>query len=236
MLAAEAGTTPRHLSFIESGRSRPGRELVLRLADALDLPIRERNTLLASAGLAAAYPAHDLDDPALDPVREVLERMVQRHDPYPAWVVARGLHFIASNRAAEALMPGLCERSPRAIVDMWFAPGPFREVVENWPDVIWAGVAALRREALQSNDRELRDVLRHAELQARHVPRPLTGTLPDFPVVCPVFRVDGQRIRTISTVMRFDTAVEVTTSELRVELMFPADDQGARFFQELASR
>lgn len=233
-LAAHAGTTPRHLSFIETGRSRPGADLVLRLAAALDIPIRERNALLVAAGLPPVYPAFALEDAAMKPVRKVLDRILVSHEPYPAWAVARGFRFVASNRAAESLFPGMCALSPEAIVDLWFGAGPFRDLVENWQDVIWAGVAALRREAARSSDPALTELLRRAEHHTRVIPLPEPDAHPDVPVICPRLNIGGRRVRTISTVMRFDTAIEVTASELRVELMFPADDDSERYFCEHA--
>jgi transcriptional regulator with XRE-family HTH domain len=234
-LATLAGTTPRHLSFLETGRSRPGAELVLRLASAFDVPIRERNALLLAAGLSPAYPAFALEDEAMGPVRNVLDRILRTHEPYPAWVGSRGFRFISSNRAAEALFPGMCALSPEAIVDLWFGPGPFRDIVENWQDVVWAGIASLRREVVRASDPSLAALLRRAERHATSIPEPDPDTRPELPVVCPRLNIGGQRVRTISTVMRFDTAVEVTVSELRVELMFPADDESEAFFRGLAA-
>jgi len=219
---------------VETGRSRPGAELVLRLATALDIPIRERNALLEAAGLPPSYPAFALDDEAMKPIQRVLDRILASHEPYPAWVGSRGFRFITSNRAAEALFPGMCSMSPEAIVELWFGPGPFRDVVENWQDVVWAGVAALRREMMRARDPALADLLRRAETHARAIPAPERDALPELPVICPRMNFGGRRVRTISTVMRFDTAVEVTASELRVELMFPADDDSDRFFRDLA--
>ena len=231
-LATEAGTTPRHLSFIETGRSRPGANLVIRLASALDVPIRERNALLAAAGLPPAYPSLALDDEAMKPVRSVLDRLLRTHEPYPAWVGTRGFRFLAANETAEALFPGLMALTPEAIVDLWFGPGPFRDLVENWQDVVWAGVASLRREVARANDDALAQLLRRAEGHAKTIPPPDPKARPELPVVCPRLIVGDRRVRTISTVVRFDTAIEVTASELRVELMFPADDESDAFFRE----
>lgn len=233
-LASDAGTTPRHLSFVETGRSRPGVDLVLRLAAALDIPIRERNALLVAAGLPPSFPALALGDEAMKPIQRVLDRVLASHEPYPAWVGGCGFRFFSSNRAAEALFPGMCSMSPEAIVELWFGPGPFRDLVENWHDVVWAGVAALRRDALRASDPALTELLRRAEGHARAIPAPEREARPELPVICPRLNVGGRRVRTISTVMRFDTAIEVTASELRVELMFPADDDSESFFRDLA--
>lgn len=233
-LAASAGTTPRHLSFIETGRSRPGAELVLRLASALDVPLRERNALLIAAGLAPVYPSLALDDSAMRPLQRVLERVLAAHEPYPAWIGTAGFRFIASNRAAERMFPGMCSMAPEQIVDMWFGAGPFRDIVENWADVVWAGIATLRREAARSTDASIAELARRAESHARGIAPPTTDAHPELPVICPRLNIGGRRVRTISTVMRFDTAVEVTASELKVELMFPADDESEQFFRDLA--
>jgi transcriptional regulator with XRE-family HTH domain len=232
-LSGQASTTARHLSFLESGRSRPGRDLVLRICAALDVPIRERNQLLACAGLAPEFPTHDLDDQAMLPVRQVLDKVLAAHEPYPAWVVGRGLRFMASNRAAEALFPGLCRLEPDAIIDFWYGPGPLREMIENWQDVVWAGVASLRREAARTADAHVLDLVRRAEAQLRTVPRPSPDAQPDLPFVCSRLKIGGRVVRTVSTVMRFDAAVEVTLAELRVEMLFPADEESDAFFQSL---
>jgi transcriptional regulator with XRE-family HTH domain len=114
-LALKAGTTPRHISFIETGRSRPGRDLILRLCGVLDVPVRERNSLLISAGLPAAFPSRDLADEAMRSVKLVLDCVLQGHEPYPAWVVGRGMQFLASNCGAEAVFTGMCSLPPEEI-------------------------------------------------------------------------------------------------------------------------
>jgi transcriptional regulator with XRE-family HTH domain len=235
-LASRAGTTPRYLSFVETGRSRPGRELVLRLAAALDVPLRERNAWLASAGLAPVFPDRDMADDAMRPLRLVLDKVLAMHEPYPAWVIAPPLRFVASNRAAEALFPGMCELQPDAIVDLWYGPGPLREMVENWQDVARAGLATLRREATRTADPRLDDLVKRAEGHLKTVPRPDNGAESESPLVCARLKIDGRLVRTTTAVMRFDAALDVTAADLRVELLFPADDASDAFFQSLASR
>jgi hypothetical protein len=156
--------------------------------------------------------------------------------PYPAWVVRPGLRFVASNRAAEALFPGLCALPPEAIADLWFSPGPFLEHVENWQDVAWAGLSGLRRDAATSVDPGLQALVARVEASLRGVSRPPPGSPHELPVVCPRLRIGGRIIRTISTILRFDTAVDVTASELRIELMFPADDESDAGLRALLER
>ena len=230
-LAIAASTTARHLSFVETGRSRPGKDLILRIADALRVPLPERNTLLAAAGLPAAFPAHNLGSQALEPVDRVLENVLRGHEPYPAWVVRHPFTFLRANAGAEALFPGLTQLSPGQLIDLWFGPGPFRDQVLNWPQVVQAGLAALRHAAADTGDPEVIGLLRRAETHAQvHLVTPEVQA-ESSPVVCPVFEFGGHIVRTISAVMRFDTAVEVTTSQLRIELMFPADDDAEAYFR-----
>lgn len=235
-LAHEAGTTARHVSFVESGRSRPGANLVLRLARALDLPIRERNELCAAAGLPAAYPTHALTDAALSPIRNVVDQMLEGHEPFPAWLIGPGFRFLATNRTAGALMPGLCDLSQEAAIDFLFGPGAFRDRVENWHDVAQAGLDLLHREAARYDDPGLDALLRRAQALMRTVAMPVGASRcpVDMPVICPRFKFGERVVRTIGVVMRFDTAVEQTTSELRLELMFPADADAEKFFREQA--
>jgi transcriptional regulator with XRE-family HTH domain len=232
-LATRASTTPRHLSFLETGRSRPGRSLVLRLAEELEVPLGERNALLAAAGLPPAFASARFTDDSMRPVRRVVNRVLEAHEPFPAWVVGRGLRFISSNAAAERVFPGMCAMSPEQVIDAWFT-GPFRDLVENWQDIVWSGIAGLRREASRSSDLELDALARRAEARAVTIPRPEQYARPDLPVVCPRLRIGDRVIRTIATVMRFDTAIDVTLSDLRVELMFPADDESEAWFRSLA--
>lgn len=198
------------------------------------MPLIERNALLAAAGLPSAFPAAELADDSMAAVRLVLEKVLAGHEPYPAWVIGRGLRFLRSNRGAEALSPGMCSMPPEMIVDAWFGPGPFRELVDNWQDVAWAGIAGLRREATRTADADLMALVRRAEAHAAKIPRPEGYPHADLPVVCPRLRLGDRVIRTISSVMRFDTAIDVNVSDLRVELMFPADAESDEWFRGAA--
>lgn len=190
--------------------------------------------MYVAAGLPPAYPERALSDLELAPVRRVVDQMLARHQPYPAWLIGRGMEFIACNPAADVLFPGICAMSKEAIVDMFFGPGVFRERVENWNEVARAGIDMLRREAARYNDPALLALMRRAQAWTRDLIEMEVDCQNGAPVVCPRFNIDGRVVRTISTVVRFDTAVELTASELRLELMFPADEPSEEFFRELA--
>src|SRR5262249_55619409 len=154
-------------------------------------------------GLPPAFPAHDRGSQAMEPVDRVLEAVLRRREPYPAWVVRQPFTFLRANIGAEALFPGLAQLSPEQLLDVWFGPGPFRDQVINWADVVQAGLTALRNAAADTGDDEVLRLLRRAEAHAQDrlvMPEPDAGS---SPVVCPVFDFGGQTVRTISTVMRF---------------------------------
>ncbi|MEM9192409.1 MAG: helix-turn-helix domain-containing protein [Myxococcota bacterium] len=228
-LALSAGSTPRYISFIETGRSRPRRDVVLRLANALDVPVHDRNSMLVAAGLRPEYSAHEYGDEELAPVRNLISSLLTRHEPYPGWCWAPGLRVVDSNAAAERLFPGLRAMSPEEMVDFWYGSEDFRSVVENWKEMLFAGLSVMRREHLVRQDQESTALLERAQrhLIGLQVPAPSEGT----PVACPIFLLDGQRVRTMSTFLRFETASDQTVSGLKVELMFPADQSSAGYFE-----
>jgi len=121
-LAASACSTPRYISFIETGRSRPGKGVVLRIAKVLNLTLRETNSLLVSAGLRAAFDDIPLDVQEMQPVRRIINQILKKHDPYPAWSIGPGLRFLNSNKAAEKLYPGFVGMEPKDLIDLWCSP------------------------------------------------------------------------------------------------------------------
>ncbi len=231
-----AQTTPRHVSFIETGRSRPGRALVLRLAECMDLPVRDRNRLLSSAGLPPAFAERELEEDQMRPFRMAVEAVLRRHEPYPG-CAADGLGRVQmTNAGFRALWPMSAQTSPEESIDAFFGPGPMRELIENWAEVAWAHAEARRQEAARTNDPRLIALADRILGHLRDVERPPTTEPTGSPVICPRFRFGDQVIRTFSTVMRFEHPNEVTISELRVELIFPLDDVGDAFFRQAVER
>jgi len=227
-LAAKVGSTPRHLSFLETGRSRPSRQMVLRLGEALGVPLRERNQLLHAAGLPAAYPAADLADPDLAPYRAALDTLLRAHQPYPALVVDRHWTVVMANAACGRLYGG--DVGGGNIVRRFLADPAARQAVVNWPEVAWAGLDRLRRQLDQTPfDEILADLVRLAETALDGVARPSEPAAE--PVLCPWFRIDGQVIKTIAIAARFDPTAEVTLDELRIELTYPLDATADAFFR-----
>ncbi len=232
-LAIEASTTPRHVSFIETGRSRPGRDLVQRLIDALQLPLREGNALLIAAGLEPVYSELPVDDDALSPVRHIIDRVLESHNPYPAFVFAPGLRILGANRTAETLFPGMSTLTPAQLIQAWCTPRPGVPESEL-RTIAHQLVATLRRELFAHPHPALPELLELAEGLARELGSPPVSAVPsDDVVLSGTIRTEGRAIKTIATVLRFDRPIDVTVAELRVELIFPADSAADEFFQSL---
>ncbi len=227
-LAGQVGSTPRHISFLETGRSRPGRQMVLRLGEALGVPLRDRNQLLHAAGLPAAYPEADLRGPDLTPFRAAIDRLLHAHLPYPAMVVDGCWNVVFANRACARLYGG--DVVGANLVRRFASPAAARVIV-NWPEVAWAGLNRLRHQRARAPfDEQLRELVTLAEKSLTGVPRP-PGPSSEL-VVCPWFRIGDHVVKTIGMAARFDPATDVTLDELRIELTYPLDPAADRFFRD----
>jgi len=222
-LSLRAGTTQRHLSFIESGRSVPGREMVIRLGESLGLPLRERNELLLRAGYAPAYPHTPLDGSVLAPVRDALNHILAAHLPYPAIIIDRYGDLVAANAARQVLFdgcaPGLLA-SPANSFRIALHPEGMAPRIVNFAE--WARhiLNAISAELASNPDARLAALL---DELTRYVPsaRPRSGHL-GFAVPLQL-RSSGGDLRLMTTIMSFATAVDVTLAELKLETFLPAD-------------
>ena len=231
-LSLRAQTSARHLSFLETGRSRPGEDMVCRLAESLDLPLRDRNDLLRTAGFSAIWPEHALGEAPMAPYRRIVRHMLEQHEPFPAFVVDRWWRVVDANAGAAAFLGQLGAHG--AHFDFIDAlDGPLRAQLDNWDEVAWHGLYRLRREtSAAGGDERLERMLGRMEELLADVPVPPVD--PASPLVCPRVTIGGQTLRFVGTIARFGSAVDVTLSELRVELMFPADDATATCMRALA--
>jgi transcriptional regulator with XRE-family HTH domain len=236
-LALDAGISARHLSFVETCRSTPSREMVLLLAEKLEIPFRERNQLLLAAGYAPAFPERSLEDPELAPVREALDLVLTRHEPYPAIVLDRRWNIVAANSAtvalAEWLDPALLEppNNMRRVV-MQLAPR-----IINLGEVLAYFVERLEHQVAITGDEEMAALLKelpgYPESMHEHNPgseAAARGILMPLRIRAP----DGGELSLFGTIATFGTAVEVTTSELSIESLFPADATTAEVLMDLA--
>jgi transcriptional regulator with XRE-family HTH domain len=233
-LAVAASTTPRYMSFVETGRAQASRDMVLRLAVAMDVPLRDRNGLLIAAGFAPIYPEHDLDHPEIERVMAALDRVLERHAPYPAVVMDRSWDVVRVNTGAARLFAGLCAPEPvpdpANVLRMMLEPGPVRASVENWDEVAPALLERARREAvggvMDLTTAELVQRLRTGDDAAVFAAAP-RSIAPLIPIVDVQFTYDDSTLRWFSVISTIGTPVDVTAQELRIESFFPSDDETA---------
>ena len=232
-LALDAGISPRHLSFIETGRSRPSPQVLLALTERLAVPLRERNTLLLTTGYAPHYPARPLESADMNPVREHLQRLLAAHQPYPGLVLDRYWNAVLANDAAQALAgliaPGL--RTPALnVYRASLHPEGLARFTVNFSE--WAAhlLHNLRRSIEASGDAALieleREVLDYPGVRAlRHVRQ--ASERPVLLVPC-VLDLPLGRLSLFTTLTSFGTPRDVTLDELCVELFYPADESTER--------
>lgn len=232
-LATAVETTTRHLSYVENGRSRPGRDIVLRLAQALDLPLRARNELLVAAGLSVEFPANPLESVPLAPYRRAIAGVIAALDPFPAFVLDPAFNLERTNEMGRRLLP--VPPGARAnLLDVFLAPGPARELLENFAEIAWSLEARFSRAtANMQNEPELDALRRRVAGYLEGVPRPPSDATGEL-VVCPTLRIGGERIRTVGMTLRFGPSRDVTLEELSVDVLYPRDDVAERFFRGFA--
>jgi transcriptional regulator with XRE-family HTH domain len=226
-LASVAGVSTRHLSFLETGRSRPSRELVLHLAEHLDVPLRERNRLLLAAGFAPTYPETPINAPEMDSVREAIDLLMRLHDPFPALVMNQRFHLVAANRAfavlTEGVAPHLLE-PPINVMRTALHPDGLAARVVNLTQVRAHLLGRIQRGYLRTGDDELSAL--HDEVAAYPLPEYAAVADPGPPtsVVLPVrLRHDHGVLAFFSIIGTFDTPMDITVAELSIESFFPAD-------------
>ncbi len=236
-LAVDAEISARHLSFVETGRAAPSREMVLRLAERLDVPLRERNVLLVAAGFAPAFPQRSLDDPMLKSARQAIDLVLKAHEPNPALAYDRHWNLVTANRMVAPLLEGIPERllgQPFNILRLAFHPEALAPRTVNLAE--WCGhlLERLHRQCEATADPEL--ITLYNELRAFPLPARAAPLPPDNNVAIPLkLRHNGEVLSFISTTMVFGTPVDVTLSELALETFFPADDLTAARMRQMAA-
>lgn len=241
-LACEAEISTRHLSFLETGRSQPSREMLLRLADQLDVPLRERNVLLVSAGFAPTFRERALDDPELAQARAAIEQIIAAHSPNPALAVDRHWNLVTANAPVQQLLFGIDAAllaPPLNVLRVSLHPAGLAPRIVNFGEWRAHLLHRLRRQVEASGDAGLAALL--AELEA--LPSPPGATphspshgLPLSGVVVPLqLRSPLGTLSFLSATMVFGTAVDITLSELVLESLFPADSETARALARLAA-
>ena len=236
-LALEAEVSARHISFLETGRSLPSREMVLRLAEQLEVPLRERNELLIAAGYAPHFPERSLDDPALHQAREAVRLVLAGHEPYPALAVDRRWNLVAANLAVTPFFTGVAPeltQPPINVLRATFHPEGLAPRIVNFTQWREHMLQRVQRQVRRTADARLADLL--AELRAYPAPidPPAEGSLPGHEVpgmVVPLVLRTGQgTLSFLYTTTLFGTPLDVTLAEIGIEAFFPADATTAAAF------
>jgi len=234
-LAGDAEISARHLSFVETGRAAPSRDMVLKLAERLNVPLRERNVLLVAAGFAPAFPQRSLDDPALGSARAAIDLVLRAHEPSPALAYDRHWNLVSANRMVFPLLQGVPERllgHPINILRLAFHPDALAGRTVNVAE--WCGhlLERLHRQCEATADPgliKLYGELRSYSIPARSAPLPADNVAIPFKL-----RFGGDVLSFMSATMIFGTPVDITLSELAIETFFPADEFTAQRMRSMA--
>lgn len=238
-LALDAEISAKHLSFVETGRARPSREMVLNLAERLEMPLRERNGLLVAAGYAPVFSERTLSDPTLAKAREAIELVLKGHEPYPAIAVDRHWNVVSANKPIGVLLSGVSPelmKPPLNIMRISLHPDGLASQIVNFHEVRAHLIARLRRQADLSGDATLAELLR--EISA--YPKPSRSVVPiregnaDDVVIRTVLDTPAGRLSLFSTMTIFGSPVDVTLSELAIESFFPADSETAAILRKIS--
>src|SRR6202171_3379562 len=235
-LAGDAEISARHLSSVETGRAAPSREMVLRLAERLEVPLRERNVLLVAAGFAPAFPQRSLDDPALKSARAAIDLVLRAHEPNPALAYDRHWNLVSANRMVMPLLEGIPARllgEPLNILRLAFHPEALAPRTVNLAE--WSGhlLERLHRQCEATADPDL--IKLYHDLKAYPIPARPGPVAADNVAIPFKMRLDGDVLSFISTTMIFGTPVDITLSELALETFFPAADFSAERMRKMAA-
>jgi transcriptional regulator with XRE-family HTH domain len=238
-LACEADISARHVSFLETGRSLPSREMLLRLAERLAIPLRERNPLLLSAGFAPVYSERKLDDPALKQAKRAIELVIGGHEPYPALAIDRHWSLVAANSVVRSLLGEVAPRllePPMNVLRLALHPEGLAPRVENFGEWRWHLLSRLRHQIETTADPVLVELLAELESYPASGSTHHEGQVEDYGGVLVPLRLRTEQgvLSFFSTTTVFGTPLDITLAELAIESMFPADPQTAELLAAAA--
>lgn len=246
-LALQSGVSQRHVSFLESGRARPSREMVVQLSTALDVPLRQRNEMLLAAGFAPAYRESNLASPELAPVRQAIDFMLKQQEPYPAVVIDRLWNLLQANEAANAFTLFLFEGAPPApppgkapnLLRWILDPRALRSRISNWEEVARYLVSTTYAEILAAGGEPkalafIEEIMAYPDVPASF--RKLRFEERPAPMLTVDYLVGGKALSVFTTIATLGTPQDITLQEVRVECFFPADDRSDALFRSLAAQ
>jgi transcriptional regulator with XRE-family HTH domain len=246
-LALQSGVSQRHVSFLESGRARPSREMVVQLSSALDVPLRQRNAMLLAAGFAPVYRESNLAAPELTAVRQAIDRMLKQQEPYPALVIDRLWNLLEANEAAVAFTLFLHEGPPPApppgkqpnLLRSLLDPKGLRPTIAKWEEVARYLVSTTYAEILADGGEPralafIEEVMAYPDVPASF--RKLRFEERPPPVLTLDYIVGGRSLSVFTTIATLGTPQDITLQEVRIECFFPADERSDALFRSLAAK
>lgn len=238
-LSFEADISSKHISFLETGRSQPSREMIIRLSNSLDVPLSERNVLFSAAGFAEAYSRMDINQPEMATVRNALQVMLDNHAPYPAVVFDWDWNILMANEPNQLMSQAIAAQQPNFpetpnILELLFDPDGYKPFIDNWEEVVSVILQRLHKEKIMYQDR-------HSNLIERLMKYPdipkswqSFATESSQPMVNVTLKLGEIRLKLFSTLASFGTAIDITMQELIIEQYFPADEFTRQYFESLA--
>ncbi len=232
-LGLDAGVSARHISFLETGRARPSQAMVIQLAETLGVPLAARNTLLSAAGFAAHYRARDLGARDMAPIRAAVDWMLDRHAPYPGIAIDRHWTLLRLNAVAAQMFGTFGVGEGDSLLEAFLAPGPGRDAVENWAEVARHMAVRLATESAHVGGDAYLDAAAE-RLLAEAGPRPPAPG--ETAAVIPLkYRLGEVRLAFITAITQFGSTEDIALSDMKIELMYPADDVTKDFLERFAA-
>lgn len=246
-LSLESGVSQRHISFMESGRAKPSRLMVLALAKVLDIPLRDQNQLLNVAGFASEFKERNLDNEEMHAVHHALKMSLTHHEPYPAIVADRHWNLVMENEASKRFLSLIGQPEEvwqrvdpsgnKNVYLLTFHPLGLQPFIRNWKEMGQLLLLRLQREVASDPNNDVLNALFNEVVELSGL-KDMYGTVDSVGAITPVFPMEmeaaGVTLKTFSMISSFGTAQDVTASELKVETFFPADDVTKVFFEQLA--
>ncbi len=237
-LALDAGVSSKHISFLETGRNKPSRKMVLLLSSTLELPLRNRNELLLSAGFSENYSRTLIHKKEMESIRNILDMMLAKHEPYPAIVLDWDWNVLMGNRSynnmlkwMKSLQAGFSSSSN--IVELIFDPKGLKPFISNWEEVASSVIQRLHREKMENKNRH--KILLERLLSYPGTPshwRSLNFKKSSEPIIYVEFKIEEVSLKLFTTLSSFGTPIDVTSEEIVIEQYFPADEITKLFFEK----
>lgn len=232
-LGLAANVSSRHISFLETGRARPSRSMVIQLSESLSVPRAVRNTLLNAAGYSPSYARRDLESADMGPVRAAIDWTLERHDPFPAFALDAHWSLVSLNKCAERLLGAAGLQAGDSLLEALVASDRLRTMIDNWPEVARHMISRLRTESAHLGGDDILDRAADSLSGAQDGVSEETGVLPAVTAVR--YRMGDTALSFFSTIAQFGTAEDIALADMKIEFLFPAEETTREFLLSAAA-